>query len=210
MNRIDSRSDFSLRMAFHDNKGMPVSMKNVDFDLWFATRALDNVYLAAQQSGVTNNCQILDDGSVLVHFDRHNLAPGQLTATLRLHIEDHDLPDGSREIEIKPAIPIELTDARNSMPTRSGSCHQALPCSNHDPSHPVLVNIRIPWSNPDLTTHVTRQQLTKELDELRKENEALRNQISELQGMSHTPPGTATDDQIDNILSNFRTDDSKE
>lgn len=159
MNRIPHRSDFKLRLAFSDADRLPVSMKGVDFDLWFSTRPGAAVFFAAARSGVCNCCEILDDGSVLVSFDDHRLAPGQLLADIAIHSDDESMPDGKSDIHLRPAIPVELTDSACSRPSHPFGKN----CGDGQPggAQPILVNITIPMKRPNLSHHVTRDELDK-------------------------------------------------
>lgn len=184
MNRLPYRSDFRLRLAFSDADSLPVSMKGVDVDLWFTTKAGGSVYLAAARSGIYNRCSVLDDGSLLVMFDDHGLQPGQLKAEIAIHADDEALPDGRRDIHLKPVIPIELTDS---------SCSRPL-SGNHtvSDSQPILVNIRLPYSRPDLSHHITQAELENAL-------KALREQIND-SGCNLSP---ATEQEIEAIADIF-------
>lgn len=186
MNRIPHRSDFRIRLAFSDADRLPVSMAGVDIDLWFSTRPGAPVFFAGCRSGVCNSCEILDDGSLLVMFDDHRLAPGQISADFAIHSDDESMPDGKRDIHIKPPIPIELTDSTCSRPSRPG-------IPQKDTGQPILVNVTIPISRPNLSHHVTRDELQKAL-----------------KGMAATldVPKIAGDDEISPIISIFSATDS--
>ncbi len=159
MNRIPHRSDFKLRLAFSDADKLPVSMKGVDIDLWFSTKPGAAVFFAAVRSGICNGCEILDDGSLLVSFDDHRLAPGQLHADIAIHSDDESMPDGKNDIHLKPAIPLELTDSACSRPSHPFG----KPCDSVQPGgmQPILVNITIPMKRPNLSHHVTKDELDK-------------------------------------------------
>ncbi len=160
MRRLPHRSDFRLRLAFSDADGLPVSMAGVDIDLWFTTRPGGQAYFAAVRSGVCNRCEILDDGSLVVIFDGHRLAPGQLKAEINIHTDDETMPDGKRDINLKPAIPLELTD---SPACPSPGRHQV------DPQQPILVNVTIPISRPQLSHHVTLDEMDKAIKQAKED-----------------------------------------
>lgn len=183
MNRIPHRSDFKLRLAFNDADKAPVSMKNCDIDLWFSTRPGAPVFFAACRSGICNNCELLDDGSLLVIFDDHRLQPGQLNAQIAIHSDDEAMPDGKNDIHLKPAIPVELTDQLCSRPGRPSAAQSQI-------GQPILVNITIPMRRPNLSHHVTRDEMEKAIA-----------------GMSSTLkiPETAEEADIQPIISMFAT-----
>lgn len=169
MFRINHHSDFALRLVFSDADRLPVKMNGVDFDFWFSTKPGAAVFFAASRAGICNACEILDDGSVLVRFDSHRLQPGQLQADFAIHSDDESMPDGKNDIRLRPVIPVELTDS----PFPNPSCdrhgpkrppHHHGPFPPDDPpglsaSNPIIVNITIPLHRPDLSHHVTRDEL---------------------------------------------------
>lgn len=196
MNRIAHKSDFLIRFAFSDADRLPVSMKGVDFEAWFMTRPGATVFMAAQRLGITTNCEILDDGSLLVRFDDHHLPPGQLAADFAIHSDDEAMPDGKRDIRIRPVIPVELVEG-----TLPGSCRhpgQAFDIDNHS-REPILVNVTIPLHRPDLSRHVTH-------DELQKAVSALQKSIDEIRPCDMT---VATDEEIKSIYEIFSTENIK-
>lgn len=182
MNRIPHKSDFLLRLAFSDSEGLPVSMRGVDFEIWFSTKPGCPVYFIAARSGICNSCEILDDGSVLAKMDNHRLSPGQLLADLTIHADDETLPDGCHDINIKPVIPVELTDS----PVRP-VCKPA----GDTGSQPILVNVTIPMRRPNLTHHVTQQELEDALNGFSGQLDI---------------PQVAGQDEIDPILDSFKND----
>lgn len=186
MNRLPHRQDFKLRLAFSDSDGLPVNMKGVDVDMWFYTRPGSSAYLSAARSGICNRCSVLDDGSLLVTFDDHKLPAGQLHAEIAIHADDETMPDGTRDIHFKPAIPIELTDT--TCPPRPGHALQ-------QSGQPILVNITIPISRPNLSHHITQ-------DELDKAIQGIKDRIDDIQPCNLIP---ATDKQIADIASMFAT-----
>lgn len=185
MNRLPYRSDFALRLVFHDADNLPISMKGVDIDLWFSTKPGGAIFLAAARNAITTNCQVLDDGSLLVKFDDHRLQPGQLMAKIAIHSDDETMPDGKRDIHISPVIPIELTESTCSAPGH-----------RHDTSglgQPILVNIEIPISRPQLSHHITYDELNTAVNSLREE-------ISRIRPCETEP---ATDKEIEEITNIF-------
>lgn len=195
MNRIAHKSDFLIRFAFSDADRLPVSMKGVDFEAWFSTRPGAPVFMAAQRLGITTNCEILDDGSMLVRFDDHHLAPGQLAADFAIHSDDEAMPDGKRDIRIRPAIPVELVEG-----TMPGSCRRQNIAFDIDHSRPepILVNVTIPLHRPDLSRHVTH-------DELQAAVKALQERID---GITPCDMTIAADDEIASLAGLFSTADS--
>ena len=188
MNRITHRSDFLIRFAFSDADKFPVSMKGVDFEAWFMTRPGDSVFMAACRVGICRNCEILDDGSLLVRFDDHHLPPGQLSADFSIHSDDEAMPDGKRDIRIRPVIPVELVEG-----TLPGSCLRPHGHPGPDGDNPILVNVTIPMHRPNLSRHVTQDELDKAVQSIR----------DEIKNIKPCDMDIAGDDQITLITSIF-------
>lgn len=190
MNRIPHRSDFLIRFAFSDADKLPVSMKGVDFEAWFVSRPGAGVFMAAQRLGMTTNCEILDDGSLLIRFDDHHLPPGQLKADFSIHSDDEAMPDGKRDIRIRPVIPVELVEG-----TLPGSClhHPSTGGMQQDGGNLILVNVSIPLHRPDLSRHVTHDELQKAVAGIQKQ----------INGIKPCDMSIASDDEIKDITDIF-------
>lgn len=173
MNRIPADSDFALRFVFSDIDGLPVPMKGTEFDMWFTTRPGAPSYFAACRQGVCRSCSILDDGSVLVPFDRHGLAPGQLSADIAIHADDETMEDGCADIRLRPAVPVEIVDRGGFSHVgfvrpphgapRPGGCGCPAVPDVKPPSSPaaapIIVQVTVPGRRPNLSKHVTHQEL---------------------------------------------------
>lgn len=193
MNRIPHKSEFNIRFAFSDTDSLPVSMKGVDFEMWFMTKPGAGVFMAAQRLGICTFCEILDDGSVLVRFDDHHLAPGQLTCDISIHSDDENMPDGKRDIRIKPALPVELVEG--VMP---GTCHRLPPKVD---GGPILVNVRIPFSRPVLSRHVTKTELDDAISQLNSTYEDRYETLS--RQVSSVNMSIASDEEIADVTKLF-------
>ena len=152
MQRIPHNTDLSLRLVFSDADNSPVPMKDVDFEMWFSTRPGTEAYLAACRSGISLNCSILDDCSVLVSLDNHRLPPGLLKTQITIHADSEIMPDGCHDIRVSPNIPVELVDS-----------HCLRHSHSHTPQAPVLVNVTLPLHRPNLTHHITQKELDEAL-----------------------------------------------
>lgn len=199
MNRIPHKSDFTIRFAFSDADSLPVSMKAVDFEMWFMTKPGAGVFMAAQRLGICTYCEILTDGSVLVRFDDHHLPPGQLTCDIAIHSDDENMPDGKRDIRIRPVIPVELTEG-----TLPGSCHRPPSHEGREGEGLILVNVKIPFSRPVLSRHITKTELDDAIMQLQTASEEKIAELTEkIQAVKPCDMTPATDEEIGALAALF-------
>ncbi|MCM1522787.1 MAG: hypothetical protein NC039_09080 [Muribaculaceae bacterium] len=207
MNRIPHRSDFTIRFAFSDADSLPVSMKAVDFEMWFMTKPGAGVFMAAQRLGICTGCEILTDGSVLVRFDDHHLPPGQLACDIAIHSDDENMPDGKRDIRVRPVIPVELTEG-----TLPGTCHRpraAAPSPGGEGwggAAPILVNVKIPFSRPVLSRHITKSELDDAIMQLQSASDRRIAELTEkIEAVAPCEMTVATDQDIAALTALFTT-----
>ena len=72
----------------------------------------DRQYVASHVDGIYTNCQLQEDGRLLVVFDDHNLPPGILTCTRHFYLSDQDFHDGICDLWDKRDTGIILTTNR--------------------------------------------------------------------------------------------------
>lgn len=103
MYSINYKSDFKL---FEEGCDFTVPF------LFEYRTVFDRLYLASHVDGIYTNCQLQEDGRLLVVFDDHNLPPGILTCTRHFYLSDQDFHDGICDLWDKRDIGIILTTNR--------------------------------------------------------------------------------------------------
>lgn len=103
MSNINYKSDFKI---FEEGCDFTVPF------LFEYRTVFDRQYVASHVDGIYTNCQLQEDGRLLVVFDDHNLPPGILTCTRHFYLSDQDFHDGICDLWDKRDIGIILTTNR--------------------------------------------------------------------------------------------------
>lgn len=103
MSNINYKSDFKI---FEEGCDFTVPF------LFEYRTVFDRQYVASHVDGIYTNCQLQEDGRLLVVFDDHNLPPGILTCTRHFYLSDQDFHDGICDLWDKRDTGIILTTNR--------------------------------------------------------------------------------------------------
>lgn len=107
MANINYQSDFQVEVGL---KGK--NIEGVPFTLTFYTAVGDATFEADYDGSNYTNCKKLDDRTILVTFNSHELRPGQLKVKKQFHVSDMSYPDGVHTIVDVEALDIFLTTGR--------------------------------------------------------------------------------------------------
>lgn len=103
MKRIHYKSDFKLF-----EKG---DLHTAPFEYEYYT-TFGKRYKVSYIDGVYTNCRLLEDGRLMVIFDKHGLAPGILRVTRHYYLTDKDFHDGICDLVSKEDTGVILTTGK--------------------------------------------------------------------------------------------------
>jgi hypothetical protein len=102
---VNYQSDFRVVFSFPENK-----LPEYPWQLELSTpnTAAYNAFMAWFDGTEYHNCLPLEDGTLLVTVDNHNLAPGLLSYKLTIDAPDSEFPDGEMNVTTPGDLGIEL------------------------------------------------------------------------------------------------------
>ena len=102
---VNYQSDFRIVFSFPENKLPEYPWR---LELFTPNTAGYNTFMAWFDGEEYHNCLPLEDGSLLVTVDNHNLAPGLLSYKLTIDAPDSEFPDGEMNVTTPGELGIEL------------------------------------------------------------------------------------------------------
>ena len=92
---VNHNSDFKLMEKPGEGQGGDLSAAPFVFNYYTAPGCF---YTARHCGDEWVNCKPMDDGSLMVIFDRHGLRPGKLMCERRFYLTDQDYADGTCDL----------------------------------------------------------------------------------------------------------------
>lgn len=102
---VNYQSDFRVVFSFPENKLPEYPWR---LELSTPNTAAYNAFMAWFDGTEYHNCLPLEDGTLLVTVDNHNLAPGLLSYKLTIDAPDGAFPDGEMNVTTPGELAIEL------------------------------------------------------------------------------------------------------
>ena len=102
---MNYQSDFRVVFSFPENKLPEYPWR---LELSTPNTAAYNAFMAWFDGTEYHNCLPLEDGTLLITVDNHNLAPGLLSYKLTIDAPDSEFPDGEMNVTTPGDLGIEL------------------------------------------------------------------------------------------------------
>lgn len=113
--KVDYRSDFTLKISVKDILKAPLTLSSYDFDGVITSDESNKSYAFSRKDGkCSENCLVdnSDDSLIIVKFYDFDLSPGRLVLTFTLYVIDETFPNGIRKDVAQCRLNVKLTDGK--------------------------------------------------------------------------------------------------
>lgn len=113
--KVDYRSDFTLKICVKDILKAPLTLSSYDFDGVITSDESNKSYAFSRKDGkCSENCLVdnSDDSLIIVKFYDFDLSPGRLVLTFTLYVIDETFPNGIRKDVAQCRLNVKLTDGK--------------------------------------------------------------------------------------------------